>query len=120
VLHGKRVFDVVTARALAPLTRLLPWSMPLVDPGGVLLAMKGRALEEEIEAATDELRRWGCAAPEILELGRETASAAASDDALSPTRAVRVAHADPSRVAWRPAVVAESRARGPRVRRNDR
>ena len=31
-LHGERVFDVVTSRALAPLDRLLAWSMPLVAP----------------------------------------------------------------------------------------
>ena len=50
-LHGVRVFDVVTSRALAPLDRLLAWSMPLVAPEGVMLAMKGRSLEEEIRAA---------------------------------------------------------------------
>ena len=55
-LHGVRVFDVVTSRALAPLDRLLAWSMPLVAPDGVLLAMKGRSLEEEIRAAEATLR----------------------------------------------------------------
>ena len=117
-LHGKRVFDVVTSRALAPLGRLLQWSMPLVAPNGVMLAMKGRSLEAEIEAATDELRRLGCAPPEILELGVQvaasTASTAPADDLLSTTRAVRVAHADPSRVAWRVGIGGESRARRPR------
>ena len=29
-LHGRERFDVVTARALAPLARLLGWGMPLV------------------------------------------------------------------------------------------
>jgi 16S rRNA (guanine527-N7)-methyltransferase len=113
-LHGQRVFDVVTSRALAPLGRLLEWSMPLVAPSGVLLAMKGRSLEEEIEAASDQLARLGCAPPEILELGLEVASTAATGSELSTTRAVRVAHADPSRVAWRTAVGAKSRARRPR------
>lgn len=109
-LHGHRVFDVVTSRALAPLGRLLAWSMPLVHPDGVLLAMKGRSVEQEIEAAAAELRRYGCAAPEVLELG----SAVVGDGELSTTRAVRVAHADPARVAWRPAVDARSPARRPR------
>jgi 16S rRNA (guanine527-N7)-methyltransferase len=113
-LHGERVYDVVTSRALAPLGRLLEWSMPLVAPTGALLAMKGRSLEDEIEASTDELRRFGCSAPEILELGVEVAASAAAEGRLSTTRAVRVAHADPSRVAWRPAVGAESSARRPR------
>src|SRR4051812_34915387 len=31
-LHGGRRFDVVTARALAPLDRLLGWAIPLVAP----------------------------------------------------------------------------------------
>ena len=33
-LHGRDRFDVVTARALAPLSRLLGWAMPLVAPPG--------------------------------------------------------------------------------------
>jgi 16S rRNA (guanine527-N7)-methyltransferase len=113
-LHGHRVFDVVTSRALAPLGRLVQWSMPLVAPDGVLLAMKGRSLEQEIEAAALELAQHRCAAPEVLELGSEIAAHPSVDDGLSPTRAVRVAHADPTRVAWRPAVDAKSRARRPR------
>ncbi|WP_365696406.1 16S rRNA (guanine(527)-N(7))-methyltransferase RsmG [Nocardioides sp.] len=113
-LHGVREFDVVTSRALAPLSRLLTWSMPLVAPTGVLLAMKGRSLEAEIEAATDELWRYGCAAPEILELGAAASAVTTGADRLSTTRAVRVAHADPARVAWRPAVDAKSPPRRPR------
>lgn len=113
-LHRDRVFDVVTSRALAPLGRLLRWSMPLVAPEGVLLAMKGRSLEEEIESAADELRRWGCAPPQILELGVGVTSSAGVDGALSTTRAVRVAHADPARVAWPPTADAGARARRPR------
>jgi 16S rRNA (guanine527-N7)-methyltransferase len=117
-LHGQRTFDVVTSRALAPLTRLIPWSMPLVSADGVLLAMKGSSLEQEISSASAELERFGCAPPAILELGVEVVSTAGSGEALSPTRAVRVAHADPSQVAWRAGVGkdvgTESRARRPR------
>jgi 16S rRNA (guanine527-N7)-methyltransferase len=91
-LHGVRVFDVVTSRALAPLDRLLTWSMPLVAPEGVLLAMKGRSLEEEIRSAEATLRKLRCAPPQVVELAVGTG--------LSTARAVRVAHADPSRVAW--------------------
>ncbi len=67
-LHGKRTFDVVTSRAVAPLTRLLEWSMPLVAPGGVMIAMKGSSVAEEIDAAAGVLARLGCAAPEVLEI----------------------------------------------------
>ena len=48
-------FDVVTSRALAPLPRLLTWSLPLVAPGGVVLAMKGSSAATEIEQAGAEL-----------------------------------------------------------------
>lgn len=114
-LHGRRVFDVVTSRALAPFARLVAWSMPLVAPNGAMLAMKGRALEGEIEAATEVLQRFGCAPPAILTLGAATVgSTGSSETALSTTRAVRVAHADPSRVAWRPTPETGSGARRPR------
>jgi 16S rRNA (guanine527-N7)-methyltransferase len=50
-------FEVVTARALAPLPKLLRWALPLVVPGGSVLAMKGSSAAEEVEAARPELRR---------------------------------------------------------------
>lgn len=50
-------FDVVTSRALAPLDRLLKWSMPLVAPGGKVLALKGSSVRDEVEAAAADLRR---------------------------------------------------------------
>jgi 16S rRNA (guanine527-N7)-methyltransferase len=67
-LHGERTFDVVTSRAVAPLARLLEWSMPLVAPDGAMIAMKGASVADEIEAAVRTLRRLGCAAPEVLEI----------------------------------------------------
>jgi 16S rRNA (guanine527-N7)-methyltransferase len=51
-------YDVVTARAVAPLPTLVAWAMPLVAEGGVLLAMKGVSAAAEIEAAAAELGRW--------------------------------------------------------------
>ena len=65
-------FDVVTSRAVAPLERLLGWSMPLVAPTGALVAMKGASAREEIEAAaTGAAPRCGVRRPEVLELGVE-------------------------------------------------
>jgi 16S rRNA (guanine527-N7)-methyltransferase len=55
-------FDVVTARAVAALPKLLSWTMPLVADTGAVLAMKGSSAGEEIEAAAPELRRWGARA----------------------------------------------------------
>ena len=58
-LHGSATFDVVTSRAVAPLERLLGWSMPLVRRTGALVAMKGSSVAEEIEAARPELDAAG-------------------------------------------------------------
>ena len=91
-LHGTRRFAVVTSRAVAPLDRLLAWSMPLVEPEGALVAMKGASAPDEVEAARGTLDRLGCAVPEILRLGEP--------GAVSTTVAVRVAWADPGRVSW--------------------
>lgn len=51
--------DVVTARAVAPLRRLLGWTWPLCRPGGRVLAFKGALAEREIGEAQDWLRRAG-------------------------------------------------------------
>ncbi|MGH3307802.1 MAG: 16S rRNA (guanine(527)-N(7))-methyltransferase RsmG [Nocardioides sp.] len=89
-LHGTRTFDVVTSRAVAPLDRLLAWSMPLVAPTGALVAMKGTSAAGEIVAAETVLQRFGCATPEILSVGANVAD--------SPSTAIRVAWAEPARV----------------------
>jgi len=91
-LHGARRFEVVTSRAVAPLERLLGWSMPLVAPEGALVAMKGSSVGEEIGQAAPVLRKLGCAVPTVHTLGAQVLS--------SPTTAVRVAWADPGRVSW--------------------
>lgn len=91
-LHGAETFDVVTSRAVAPLERLLRWSMPLVAPTGALLAMKGRSVRDEIEEARDALSSWRCGEPEVLEVGGGVIESA--------TTLVRVPWADPSRIGW--------------------
>lgn len=52
-------FDVVVARAVAPLVRLVPAVLPLLRPGGVLLAMKGDTAQEEIDAAGAAMKKAG-------------------------------------------------------------
>lgn len=42
---------VLTARALAPLERLLPWAEALLRPDGTAIFLKGRQAEEELKAA---------------------------------------------------------------------
>ena len=52
-------FDWVTARAVAPLDRLLPWLAPFAAPSGLLLSLKGAAAPEELAAARPIARRLG-------------------------------------------------------------
>lgn len=56
--HG-RSFDVVVARAVAPLDRLVGWAVPFLAPGGVLHAIKGARWSEELAAALPTIRRLG-------------------------------------------------------------
>ena len=68
-LHGRRTFEVVTARAVAALDKLARWSLPLVADGGSLLALKGGSAAEEIEAAQKTLRKLGGVDPRIDRYG---------------------------------------------------
>jgi 16S rRNA (guanine527-N7)-methyltransferase len=52
-------FDVVTARAVAPLNRLVQWALPLARPGGILLALKGARAETELKASQKVLVSTG-------------------------------------------------------------
>jgi 16S rRNA (guanine527-N7)-methyltransferase len=56
-LPGRATFDVVVARAVAPLDRLARWALPLCRPGGELLAIKGSSASAELEQATEALTR---------------------------------------------------------------
>lgn len=56
-----RTFDLVTARAVAPLDRLVAWAAPFLKVGGQLHAIKGERWSEELTEAESELRRVGLA-----------------------------------------------------------
>jgi 16S rRNA (guanine527-N7)-methyltransferase len=49
----------VTARAVAPLDRLAAWCLPLLQPGGCLLALKGRRAAQELNEHRDVIGRLG-------------------------------------------------------------
>ena len=49
-------FDIVTARAVSALPKLLLWTMPLVNKNGSFLAMKGN-VEEELELSKDIMKK---------------------------------------------------------------
>lgn len=58
-LRGKEQFDCVTARAVSALKKLIPMSVPLLNPGGSLLFMKGERVDEEIRAASGAITKHG-------------------------------------------------------------
>lgn len=93
-LHGSATFDVVTSRAVAPLPRLLTWSMPLVGQDGKLLALKGSNVVDELVEVQDVLRRGLCAEPVVHTMG--------GHDGLSTTHVLQVAWAGPRSVDWPP------------------
>lgn len=69
-VHAIRIEDLdtpaaplITARALAPLPRLLEWAFPHLAPGGMCLFPKGRAVDEELSAASSQWRMRVLKAP---------------------------------------------------------
>ena len=62
--------DVATARAVAPLDRLVGWAAGLLRPGGELLAIKGQSAAAELEAAEPVLSRLGVLSAEVLQAGQ--------------------------------------------------
>jgi 16S rRNA (guanine527-N7)-methyltransferase len=91
-LHGSREFSVVTSRAVAPLDRLLGWSLPLVRVGGELVAMKGSSVHEEIAQAQDALSSLGAGATSVEEYGQGLVE--------RPTTVIRVEATHLSRLGW--------------------
>ena len=78
--------DYVVARAVAPLDRLISWTMPLVAPGGELLAVRGERAEQELREALPGMARLGAGVAQLTECG--------SDLLGAPVRVVRVPRAD--------------------------
>lgn len=61
--------DVVTSRAVAPLAKLMAWSVPLVRSGGEVLAMKGSSAAEEIERDRAAVASLGVGELSVLTVG---------------------------------------------------
>jgi 16S rRNA (guanine527-N7)-methyltransferase len=61
--------EVVTARAVAPLSLLAGLAMGVVRPGGMVLAVKGRTAAEELRAAKPVLRRIGARDAQVVRAG---------------------------------------------------
>jgi 16S rRNA (guanine527-N7)-methyltransferase len=87
--------DVVTARAVAPLSRLAAWCLPLLAPGGSLIALKGSNAQAELDAAAGDLRRLGAVEWVVESCGRDLVD--------PPTTVVRVVLGDKRPLAGRTA-----------------
>lgn len=61
--------DVVTARAVAPLERLVGWTVPLLAEGGRLVALKGSSARQELDDAAEITAAAGLVGLEVRELG---------------------------------------------------
>jgi 16S rRNA (guanine527-N7)-methyltransferase len=72
----------VTARAVAPLHRLVRWCLPMLQPGGWLLALKGTSAAAEIHGHRSAIYALG---------GRETSVIRCGEGLLAePTTVVRI------------------------------
>ncbi|MDO5033824.1 MAG: 16S rRNA (guanine(527)-N(7))-methyltransferase RsmG [Actinomycetaceae bacterium] len=67
-LHHVGQADVVTSRAVANLKQLTKWTMPLVLPGGKMVALKGRKAREEVNAARNLFKKFGVARAKVHEV----------------------------------------------------
>jgi 16S rRNA (guanine527-N7)-methyltransferase len=73
---GQVAADVVTARAVAPLDRLVPLAVGVARKRGMILAIKGSGAAEELERARPVLRRVGARSAEVLSVGHGKVSPA--------------------------------------------
>ena len=96
--------DVVTARAVAPMERLVGWCLPLLRRGGRMLALKGDAAAEELATVAPSLAKLGATAWSVVEVGEGLGSAA--------TRVIRIDLGTEGKKTARPARRSGRGARG--------
>jgi 16S rRNA (guanine527-N7)-methyltransferase len=78
---GAGSLDMVTARAVSALRTLLPFTAPLVRPGGELVLLKGANAEKEIAAAVKQIRAYRLSNVRVETLGASLLT--------EPTRVIR-------------------------------
>jgi 16S rRNA (guanine527-N7)-methyltransferase len=66
---GPPLADIVTARAVAPLDRLVEWCLPLAVVGGRMLALKGSSAGEEVAQHQKAVEQAGGGAPAVRHCG---------------------------------------------------
>jgi 16S rRNA (guanine527-N7)-methyltransferase len=63
--------DVVVSRAVASLDKLTKWSMPLLRPGGRMLAIKGERAEDEIREHRRVMASLGAVDEKVVRCGAD-------------------------------------------------
>mgnify|MGYP001168235383 FL=1 len=63
-------FDIVTARAVAPLGNVARWAAPLLLPDGTLVAIKGESAQEEVTRDRQILEELGLTEPVVTQMGQ--------------------------------------------------
>ncbi|HET7800355.1 MAG TPA: 16S rRNA (guanine(527)-N(7))-methyltransferase RsmG [Humibacillus xanthopallidus] len=76
----------VTARAVSTIVQLAEWTLPLLEPRGTLLALKGSKAHDELDQARTALTRLGAVDASVLELGADVLD--------EPTRLITVTIGD--------------------------
>lgn len=69
IKRQNRGADYVTSRAVAPLGKLMRWSLPLTRQHGLVLAMKGASAHEEIERDQRAINSAGGGECSVVEAG---------------------------------------------------
>ena len=63
-------FDIVTARAVAPLGNVARWAAPLLLPDGALVAIKGESAQEAVTRDGQILEELGLTQPVVVQMGQ--------------------------------------------------
>jgi 16S rRNA (guanine527-N7)-methyltransferase len=67
--RDREAWPVVTARAVTSLAELVEIGLPLVAPGGVLVAWKRGAVDAEVDGAAGALRALRAGRPQVVDAG---------------------------------------------------
>ncbi len=70
-MWGRLTAPWVTARAVSGIVQLGQWTLPLLEPHGSLLALKGGQAARELAENRAALRRLGAIDAEVVEVGRD-------------------------------------------------
>jgi len=65
-LKGKK-YDIITSRAVADLSKITDYALPLLKKDGLFIAYKSRKIQEEINNAEDTLKKYNAKVIDIIE-----------------------------------------------------